>query len=80
MVRYQTSTVFAPGEIDVPVMISQPLAVRNEQTGQPVAGNPLELEVVVDRGVSGPARCDKARRFELLDCFKGLQSRCDTIL
>lgn len=38
-------------------MISQPLAVRDEQTGQPAAGNLLDPEVVMDQGVSGPVRC-----------------------
>lgn len=45
----QSSTVFVADEVDVPVVSSQPLAVRNEQTGQPAAGTPLEPEVVVTR-------------------------------
>lgn len=63
--RRSKLTVFVPSETDVFVMISQPLAVRNEQTGQPAAGNPVEPEVVADQGVSGPVRCGNTRRFEL---------------
>lgn len=63
--RCSKLTVFVPSETDVFVMISQPLAVRNEQTGQPAAGNPVEPEVVADQGVSGPVRCGNTRRFEL---------------
>lgn len=64
--RGRKLTVFVSSVTDVFVMSSQPLAVRNEQTGQPAAGNPVEPEVVADQGASGPFRCGNTSRFELV--------------
>lgn len=47
-------------EVGVVVVSSQPQAVRNGQTGQ--LRRLLHLEPWLDRGVSGPVRCGKARR------------------